>query len=336
VLGTALGGVFGSSFSLQVRALYVVRTESPLASGFGEFMDKTRALGVRFAPAESVEQGIAGVRDADDTCLVVVSETGITLYRNDRFGIEAGFMQSLLTGFLQRYNAAGAVASVDPNAVKAFLAAPTGPYVEEASLGGNRRPRAVDYYAVTMLTMIILQGSMLGMSGMRKERKLGTARRILSGPVRRWEFLSGKVAGGLLVMVVQALVVLVLSRYAIGAYWGRDLATVFLVLVSEMVMSVSIGAGVAYLLRSEGAAMGILNTVIPVLVLFARGYGPLGSGPVFERIASLDPLGWVNRAVFGVIYTGDHSTVVPAVLICLGVAAVFFAAIGFASRKGIA
>jgi len=70
-----------------------------------------------------------------------------------------------------------------------------------------------------------------------------------------------------------------------------------------------------------------------VLVLFGGGYGPFGGGPVFQAIARFDPLTWVNRSVFAVIYDGDYGSVATAVLFCLGAALVFMALAALLARR---
>jgi ABC-2 type transport system permease protein len=84
----------------------------------------------------------------------------------------------------------------------------------------------------------------------------------------------------------------------------------------------------------RNAAPGILNSLFPVMALFGGNYTPIaGMGPVFSKMADFDPLAWVNRAIFGVIYNQDYSSVFKAVAFCLGISAVFLTAAALLSRK---
>ncbi len=339
VLGAALSGVFSHSFSLDARVLYTVKEEGTLSNAFMTFTPSVAPMGVSFTPAKSEEQGREAVKNVTYACYITISNTGILLSKNSRFGFEADFVQSLLQAFLQRYNAIAAIAAEKPAAAMRILSAQTAqePWVRSSTVEARKSPGAMDYYAVTMLTLTIMYAALFGMSGIKRELRLKTAERMLSAPVRKWEILSGKVVGGIFVTLVQVILVILFSRYVIGAYWGHDIFTVVLVLLSESAMAVGMGAGVAYLIKNEGAANGILNTFFPVMVLFAGGYAPMdGLGPVFDRIASLDPLKWVNRSILDVIYYGDYSKVAPAVLSCLGVAAVFITvAAAFSGKESV-
>jgi ABC-2 type transport system permease protein len=159
-LGSALGGMFGGAVLGNVRALYTIRDGGQIGPAFDAFKSEVEKLGVTFTAARDSEEGKRAVRDITYSCYLVVSADGISLYKNDRYGFEADFMQSLLTAFLQRFNAVIAIASVNP-AMVARLSAPDGTsFVESSTLQANRKPRALDYYGVSMLTLIIMYSSL--------------------------------------------------------------------------------------------------------------------------------------------------------------------------------
>jgi ABC-2 type transport system permease protein len=54
---------------------------------------------------------------------------------------------------------------------------------------------------------------------------------------------------------------------------------------------------------------------------------------VIGRITDIDPIKWVNKAIFGVVYGGDYSAVPTALIVCLGVAVAFIVAAAFLSRR---
>jgi ABC-2 type transport system permease protein len=298
-------------------------------------MDRAAEFGLHFVRAEAEAAELrAGVQDVTYACSLVVTDTGITMYENDRFSFNAHIARSALQGYLREFNTFAAIAATDPGAAARAFAAAAPSFAEAAAIEGARQARAIDYYAVTMLTFIVMMASVLGVGAMKREMKLHTARRILCSPVRRGEFLVGKLAGGILVTAVEIVAVILFSRYVIGAWWGTDVPTVVAIVLSQAVMAVALGAAVAFVIPHEGAAIGILNSIFPVLVLFAGGYGEISNaGPVFQAVASADPIAWVNRAVFGVIYSGDYSAVPTAVLVCLGAAVVFLALAALIARR---
>lgn len=133
------------------------------------------------------------------------------------------------------------------------------------------------------------------------------------------------------------LVVILFSKYVLNAYWGEHIWVVLLVLISEVLMTISLGAGTAFALKNEGAAMGILNTFIPVMVLLGGGYVPLEvmaqGGSFLYKLSDISPLKWINQSIFRVIYDNDFSLVPTAIMINLAVAAVFIMASSLLYKK---
>jgi ABC-2 type transport system permease protein len=334
VLGTALSGVFNNTVEIRADAQYSVHGSGPVVQAFETFRTSVEPMGVRFTRVEESADTFSEVRDLSLACYLIVSDQGIILYKNSRAPLEADIIQSMLTVFLGRFNTAVAVAPVRPDLLKILAAGSGDTYVETTSLGGNRRARAIDYYAVTVLSFVVMFASVFGLSSIKREQRLRTADRMLSAPVRRWQILAGKIIGGLAVTSLQIAAALLFSRYVLGAYWGDDMATVGILLGSEVLMTASLGAGTAFLIKNEGAANGLLNTLGPVLATLGGSFNPLSTmGPAFQRIADFDPLAWVNRAILGVIYEGDYSAVFRAVAFCAGISIVFLAITAILSRK---
>jgi ABC-2 type transport system permease protein len=325
IIGSAMVGIGGGAALGAVRVTYAIEGDGALGAAFRELIAGARGLGVTFTEARR-EEGIRGVRDAASACHLEVMADRIVLVRNARAGLEAGFVQALVAAFLERHNAVSAIAAVRPAAAAALTGPDDRVFVQSVSLEGSRKPRSLDYYAVGLLTFIIMNGALFAMLAVRREKTLATQARILSAPVRRWQFLAGKVTGLLAVMVLQVAAVLVFSRFVLGAYWGNDMPVVGLVLLSEAIMAVSLGVGVGYAVRNEGVAVITLNAGSMAFGFLAGCIVPLSIlGPVFTKIAELNPLGWVNKALFGVIYGTDYTAAAVAIAFCLGVSAVFLA-----------
>lgn len=342
ILGAALSGAFSGMTSLpEIKATYTLEGAGPVAAAFSRLASESAVKGVQFSEAPSKEEGIQSVENADSSAYLVVDNRRIELYRNERYPVESGIVKSIVEAFLLRYNAVAAVVESqggpgvarrpDSSSLQGSVA---GSYVESRALSGKRTPTATDFYAVTMLTLILMYASLFGASRARAERRLGTADRIVSAPVGRAQLLVGKVLGSLITLMAQAAVLIVFSRYVLGAYWGTHLLTIGVLVVAESVMIVSVGVAVAYLLPSEGATAAVLNTIIPFFAFFGGAYVPLDMmGPAVQRIGAYSPVKWLNQALLGVIYDGDFSAVGHALAINLGAAALFIAVAAIFARR---
>lgn len=341
ILGAALSGAFNNADAgRDIRVAYLKSERSPLAQAFQYFVAQAVSQGIRFQETKSLAQGIASVQKGAADCLVRINPRGIDLYQNNRSGFRASLVRAVLRGFIQRHRMIAALARINPRAVMDIRKNDTqaraggGNLVVARSLNGPRKPRAIDYYAVTMLTLIIMYATLTGSYAIKREILAKTANRLRCCPVRNYEILIGKMGGAICSALLHVLIVVAVSKYLFGAYWGEQPVSVALLLIAEVIMAISLGVGLAFLIRNQIALNGFLNLVIPIMVFFGGGYLPVDSfGKLFLRFAALSPLRWINKALFQVIYRADGSAVLPAVLMNLSIAAVFIAVASLAARK---
>lgn len=337
ILGTALSGVFDNSVELNdAKVLYTLNNNNGLSQYFKDFTTHGEELGITFEETSDIDKGIKSVQDVTYSCYILFEENSgqVKFYKNARYNFEAGFVEGYVNAFVQKYNVLAEIAQTNPQALEKAMAETGREYVKVASLDTKRQPRSMDYYSITMLTLILMYASLTGLWGIKSEQSMKTGNRILCGPVRKYEILTGKVIGGILVTIVQAVIVIVFSKYVLNANWGSDIPTVMALVLAQSVMTISIGTGVAFLIPNEGAASGILNTIIPLIVMFGGGYVPLEQmGETMVKLSVVSPVRWTNSALFRMIYDNDYSLVGTTIIINIAVAALFVMAAAMFSRK---
>ena len=80
--------------------------------------------------------------------------------------------------------------------------------------------------------------------------------------------------------------------------------------------------------------MGIINVVIPVIVMLGGGYVPVDvMGEFFRKLSVISPVKWANQAIFNVIYNSDLSYVPVSIAINLMVAALLITVSSIAYKK---
>ncbi|MFL0245958.1 ABC transporter permease [Candidatus Clostridium stratigraminis] len=339
ILGLALSGVFeGEKINFNTKVIYSSTGIGNLEKAFEGFESSLKNMGVQFLKINNEEDGIKSVKDAAYNAYIKIDEkeNKLTLYKNNRFDFSAGLIESSLSSFVDRYNLYYEISKVNPAALNEIVSSKTNSeLVKTVGLEKNRAPRAKDYYAVTMLTLIILYSSMTASYGIIKERVRKTYNRVLISPIKRYEFFIGKLFGSVILTIFQMIVVVLFSKYVLNAYLGENMLIFGLIILSEIIMAVSLGQGIAFLVKNETAANGLLNAIIPIIVLLGGGYFPLeqfGSN-ILTTIAQISPLKWINDALFNVIYSNDYSKVLLAILINLMVAVVFLMAASIKYRE---
>jgi ABC-2 type transport system permease protein len=323
ILGAAFSGQFDSTITLgDMKVLYtedVGESRHYLTDAFKEFRESlTREYGLVFEKTDDADAGMESVKGYKYAGYIQVSdEMGeIRFYNNEKHGgYKSVILESALSSFIKTYGAMETIAANKPEALGMPQMQGRGEYVSLKSLNQKQQPGSLDYYAVTMMTMILLYASLTGLWSVREDITQMTAGRILCAPVKRYEFLTGK--------------------WVLKANWGSDLISVLLLLTTYSIMAVSLGVGLAYLFQKADAANGLLNTIIPVVVFLGGGYVPLSEmGSVFNGISNISPVKWANTALFRLIYDQDYSQFATSVLINLSAAAVFILISALFSRKG--
>ena len=258
----------------------------------------------------------------------------VVVYENSRLTMEASIAESMLTSFIQRYNVMTRIAKINPPALQTAGNVKTNGYVTIESLNKNRAPGSLDYYAIAMLTLFILYSALSALWAISGERVQKTGSRILTSPIKKYQFLTGKVIGITLVTFIQMTIVFLFSKYVMHAYFGSHTGMIMLIYTSEIIMAVGIGIGVSFMISDNNLSSSILN-IIPVLFGFFGGaYVPLSvMGDSIQKLSVISPIKWTNDALFKVIYANDFSTVAGAVIINLAIAAMLIVVSSVIFRK---
>jgi ABC-2 type transport system permease protein len=324
VLGAALSGAFETSKKIgEIKALYLIQGEKLISESFKSFLGENKNSSITFVEALSIEEGLSSVQDTKYNAFVLVKENEekIYLYKNDRYNLEASIVEAVLNSYVQRYNVIGEILKVNPMALDQIGNIEYKDYVTEVSLIKKRAPRAIDFYAVTMLTLIIMYASIGGGWAIKGEKIRKTGNRIVASPIKKYEIFIGKTLGALVSTFLQISIVIIVSKFILKAYWGSDMITIFILIISEIIMAISIGITVGFAVKSETTMNGILNTLIPFVVFLGGGYMPLesfGNG-ILLKLANISPLKWTNDAILQVIYDNSRSLVSSALAINLAI-----------------
>lgn len=342
ILGAAFSNVFDKEYVFEdVTVLYTdVEAESgaQFSQAFKSFREQmTEETGISFEETDSMEEGIESIKAYKYASYIYAdSDQGeVKLFKNERYEFYANLVESALNSFTSTYDTMYAIAVNNPQALSDIQVAQPQEYVSIKSLDAKRKPSSTDYYAITMMTLIMLYASLTGSFSVKSDIEQKTASRIISSPVRKYELLTGKVLGCIFITILQALVVVLFSKLILKANWGEDMVTITILLLTYSIMTVSVGVGIAYLFRKGEAGQGIINTLIPIMVFLGGGYVPTSvMGPAIERFSVVSPVYWINSAILNVIYEADYSRVAISVVINLSVAAAFIAISAMLSGKG--
>lgn len=320
ILGMALNSWFseGTGTNLKVDAVYCIQSKSILSDNFEKnIVNDKNGIDVKYTKSDNADDAMKSIANGKHDCLVLIDGNNIKLIKNSKYNnINASLVETILNVFVKKYNTVLEIAKVNPAALST-ISSESPNYIEDVSLQKNKAPRAVDYYAITMLTLIIMYGGDTSMSAIISERKSKTQNRILCSPVKKHQYLIGKILGDIFVTIIQSLIVILFSKYVLKTYWGSSIGAVFAVILSVILFSITLGAGLTLIIKDNNIAGTLLSLIIPIFVFLGGGYFPLTgfNSKLLNIISKVSPITWSNQAILNIIYSNDFSTMLYAILI---------------------
>lgn len=337
ILGLALTNAFSSEISVgDVKVAVKDATGGgPLSEAFAGFAKEVGKTGVTFEPLKPGASGREEVENNHVSGYVELTNQGISLYGSSRDAIESNIVQGMLASFTDKYNAAAAVARIEPAKTEMVLATGGSDYIRELSVDANRTPGSVDYYALAMTVMVGMWAAMGAGALIQGEVLRGTAVRLVIAPIRKGEIFVGKMLGGIISNLLCVMVIILFSKYVFKAYWGHHMGVVIAVLVSEVIMAMSLGLAGSYLLKGK-ASRGVISLVVQLMSFFGGAYFPIlddEGGGLMGFLVNLSPIRWANHGLTQVIYADNVSAAWPVLMLNIGFAALFLGVSILAMRR---
>jgi ABC-2 type transport system permease protein len=323
VLGSALSNAFKTTVSVgDIRVLYKSNLNAEANPYFHEFAKHAEKAGIDFQKAGTHTNGKKEVRLGNADGYAVLNDEGIRLYTNDRNTVESSILEGLFTSFADQYNLSAAIMKTAPSKMETAFVKQKDNYIETRSLLPKKEPGSMDYYAIVITTLICLYASLGASMLIQGERTRKTADR--AAPVRKSEIFLGKLAASLIVNSICVVLVILVSKAVYKVNWGDHLWLVFTVILTEVLLSVSIGIGISMLSKTPAAARSLLMLFIQLSAFFGGAYFKIENPSKWlQAIMDLSPLTWINQAITKIIYENDLSSALPVAAANIGAALLF-------------
>jgi ABC-2 type transport system permease protein len=180
-------------------------------------------------------------------------------------------------------------------------------------------PDAMDYYAVTMLVMIVMYGTMYGAYGMAANNLYPVGRRVKASPVRPGEQYIGTTIGNVATIFVSSLVIIAFSHFAYGVNWGDNLFLILLITFLHVILAVGLGSMAIAVMRDEKRASVLINLLVIAWTFLAGGYFKITLPSAFSWIQYFSPSFLVQTALFNTIYGGPFSQTLLMLAAMIGI-----------------
>lgn len=335
ILGTALGSVFSVNSLEKINVGYINEDKGDLSKSFDEFLEYKEIKEIlNYKKIVSLEEGQNLLEDKKISAIVhITKDYSKTLKENNEtlieiIGIDSGsfsytVVKNVIESYIEYANSYMAISNIDAKKVefKKYDVIKN----ESIETKGNM-PRAIDYYAVTMMVMIILYGSSYGTQFMVELKSLPIGKRISAAPINAREMVIGKALAAIMSMSFQVLALIGFSKYVYKANFGEDMKTILFICFTLIVFSITLGVVLTSIFDNELLANKVLGLLIPISTLLSGGYFKISmsdSSILTSKMMYLSPSYLAQRALFSSIYKGKTLYINEAIFILWGFSIVF-------------
>lgn len=329
ILGTALGKVVGGGNtveSLHVKAAIINHDRGPAArSMIGFFQSEKIKKIVNSRDYKTEKRAKADLKNQKLDAIIVIPDGFSSRVAGGRPAridfvtsgdLESTVVKSLADSYLKRVSAIQSAAEMGASPQKEAAVHLDSLIADHAFSTKGKVPKAIDYYAVTMLIMIILYGYHYGNEVVDQSLHSPIGYRIQSLPFRPINYFVGTALGNIATVFLQIIMLIVFFKFIFRADFGSDLGFVLLLcfLLAFIVMLFSMAVSLFF---SEQTADGMLNFIVPIATFLAGGYVQLSfleTNPVTAAIRGFLPNSIVQNLIFQNIYGGGGISVIGGLL----------------------
>ena len=320
VLGTALNKFFQAEDLQRFHIAYLNEDSGEMHSSFEKFleMDDIKKI-IEAKTVGSFEEGQKLVTDKKAVCLIVIpkeysekiksgEKSNITIY-NSKY---ADFKNSIVQNIVDSYNSGGntiyaiSKENVTKPEYKRY------PIISEESISiKGKRPRALDYYAVAMLILAIMNSALFACSCIGEDYFDAVGSRIKSTPIKSYQVFLGKLLGSIFTTFIKALIVIAFSKFVYGANFGSNWGGIIFIVLTISVMSAAFGMMVCMVVGNTAKASTLITILVNIFTFLAGGYAAIiTTNESASKVMHLSPSFHAQTALLNTIYPdGFRATV---------------------------
>lgn len=343
VLGTALSSTFKHSDISITPVAYLNLDNGTASNAFNEFIkleDIEEIISVK--TVASYDEGIEMIRNREVAAMIYINEnytqnlknggTGdIEIIKSQHSSFGASVVSSVIDSYVNAANAIEASGKLG-NFIPQFSRSDSVKKMPINSTG--RTPTSMDYYSVTMLVMTIMYGAHYGIDELGKDYFESIGQRLKSAPIKSYEMYVGKTIGIVITLFLQALILVLFTKYVFNVNWGNNLTEVLFICLILSMLSIGLGVMICMVSSSRRKATSLISILVPVFTFVAGGYFPIDNvGGIIEKIKYISPNYLAQRAIFNLVYEAGAQETQFFLLIMVGISLILFITSAVAGRR---
>lgn len=343
ILGMALKPLYGVDKLPPTQVGYLNEDSGFLAGQVEEFVTSSE-IGAYLVvqKLESTSQGDELLREGDISAMIHIppdysaralagEKAEISILGHPGRPFEVSLVETVMEAFTYGGNALQALAAMGDPAPQYRPA--LGSIDDEPLAADGLKPNAMAYYAVTMLVMIGMYGTMYGAFGMSENTRQPVGLRVKASPIRTGELYTGVVLANVATIFTGSLVIMAFTHFFYGVNWGSNLPLVLLIAFLNALLTIGLGTMAMMLIQDENRVSAVLNIFVVASTFLAGGYFKISLPRSIGWVQYLSPNYLAQTAFFNTIYQGPKQQTLLILLAMAGIILVSYGAALAAGRR---
>lgn len=321
ILGTALNSTFTPKKLGKTKICYLNEDYGVISQQFSKFLDSddikslldVTEVKTKEEAIELINEGKSAALiyiESDFTNKVISQKNGtIEIYASKYANWRNSLVKGLVDGFVKTGNAVTVMMRNGEFSEASIFDKYTFERNQEAVVDmkisvDGKIPRAIDYYAVTMMVMTLMYGAIVGNYSVWNDITSNVYIRMKSAPVSPFESILGRILGTICATFSQAFIIILFTKYAYGVNWGNNLFIIFGTVLIMSCFTAALGICICSIVKEGGIAAAILSTIIPIFTFIGGGYIKLDNSGLMGTLSYISPNFLASKVIFSSIYGG--------------------------------
>lgn len=238
-------------------------------------------------------------------------------------------INAMMNGFSQMNKAVKVIIQSNPKALM-YMEDQEADFIRQKDLKVNRT--MLDYYAITMMTMISFMSIMLGAMCFMGESENKTIIRLKIAPMSQVKLFFSKIAGLLPQIVLQLSIMMIFSVFLFKANYASNLFDNLYLFLMFFILTFTV--------MTVGAVYGLFININPMAILMPINWlmmfisGTYSKEIFIDGVSQAMPIYHVQRAAFDLVIYGRYEKANIIIFICIIISLIMLAlgALGFRRR----
>ncbi|WPX08588.1 ABC transporter permease [Anaerocellum danielii] len=190
--------------------------------------------------------------------------------------------------------------------------------VKVDALNKGQYPRAIDYYAITMLVMIIIYSIFSAAFVIESDSSQKTSIRLLVCPANLNTVFLGRAIGGFVFVYLQSVLIIVCSKIFFNVNWGWDLSLVLFIVFLYQALIFTMGIFFRMLIKRMEIISVLIYTFATATTFIIGGYVKFFTNSEWLiKLRSILPNYIAQTLLFTVVYDRSNTVYIKHGLFCI-------------------